>query len=204
MLIFTAMVDDSQKRRRGRPVTTDPAAVGLTALRLFNEKGIDKVTMDDVAIEAGISRSNLFRVFPSKAAVVWGGMHDFTVELERQLKNNESGSIVSQLHKSWVVAMHLLDESLETVRLRLKLIASSPEVYGWGHAQLEEARVVLEKAIEKREGKESVRPRMISSALISASMAVLTWWAVNNDKRSPSEVLDQSFSDFETIFSQVR
>ena len=198
------MVEDSQKRRRGRPVTTDPAAVGLTALRLFNEKGIDKVTMDDVAIEAGISRSNLFRVFPSKAAVVWGGMHDFTVELERQLKNNESGSIVSQLHKSWVVAMHLLDESLETVRLRLKLIASSPEVYGWGHAQLEEARVVLEKAIEKREGEESVRPRMISSALISASMAVLTWWAVNNDKRSPSEVLDQSFSDFETIFSQVR
>ena len=198
------MVDDSQKRRRGRPVTTDPAAVGLTALRLFNEKGIDKVTMDDVAIEAGISRSNLFRVFPSKAAVVWGGMHDFTVELERQLKNNESGSIVSQLHKSWVVAMHLLDESLETVRLRLKLIASSPEVYGWGHAQLEEARVVLEKAIEKREGAKSVRPRMISSALISASMAVLTWWAVNNDKRSPSEVLDQSFSDFETIFSQVR
>lgn len=198
------MVDDSQKRRRGRPVTTDPAAVGLTALRLFNEKGIDKVTMDDVAIEAGISRSNLFRVFPSKAAVVWGGMHDFTVELERQLKNNESGSIVSQLHKSWVVAMQLLDESLETVRLRLKLIASSPEVYGWGHAQLEEARVVLEKAIEKREGERSVRPRMISSALISASMAVLTWWAVNNDKRSPSEVLDQSFSDFETIFSQVR
>ncbi len=198
------MVDDSQKRRRGRPVTTDPAAVGLTALRLFNEKGIDQVTMDDVAIEAGISRSNLFRVFPSKAAVVWGGMHDFTLELERQLKNNETGSIVSQLHKSWVVAMHLLDESLETVRLRLKLIASSPEVYGWGHAQLEEARVVLEKAIQKREGDKTVKARMISSALISASMAVLTWWAVNEDKRSPSEVLDQSFSDFETIFSQVR
>lgn len=198
------MVDDSQKRRRGRPVTTDPAAVGLTALRLFNEKGIDKVTMDDVAIEAGISRSNLFRVFPSKAAVVWGGMHDFTIELERQLKHNTNESIVLQLHKSWVDAMQLLDESLETVRLRLRLIASSPEVYGWGHAQLEEARLVLEKAIEKREGGKSVKPRMISSALISASMAVLTWWAMNDDKRSPSEVLDQSFSDFEIVFSQVR
>lgn len=198
------MVDDSQKRRRGRPVTTDPAAVGLTALRLFNEKGIDKVTMDDVAIEAGISRSNLFRVFPSKAAVIWGGMHDFNVELERQLKNNTNESIVLQLHKSWVDAMQLLDESLETVRLRLRLIASSPEVYGWGHAQLEEARLVLEKAIEKREGVKSVKPRMISSALISASMAVLTWWAMNDDKRSPSEVLDQSFSDFEIVFSQVR
>ena len=32
------------KPRRGRPVTTDPNAVGLTALKLFAEKGIDKVT----------------------------------------------------------------------------------------------------------------------------------------------------------------
>ncbi|MEZ7995471.1 MAG: TetR/AcrR family transcriptional regulator [Aquiluna sp.] len=29
--------------------------------------------MDQVAEAAGISRSNLFRVFPSKAVVVWGG-----------------------------------------------------------------------------------------------------------------------------------
>jgi len=202
--MFTAMVDATEKRRRGRPVTTDPAAVGLTALKLFYEKGIDKVTMDDVAIEAGISRSNLFRIFPSKAAVVWGGMHEFTEELERQLRSSKEGSIVKQLHSSWVAAMHVLDASLETVRLRLKLVGSSPEVYGWGHAQLEEARVVLEKAIAKLDGDKGVRPKMVSSALISASMAVLTWWAEHDDSRSPSEILDQSFKDFEAIFAQVR
>jgi AcrR family transcriptional regulator len=171
---------------------------------MFYEQGIDKVTMDDVAIEAGISRSNLFRVFPSKAAVVWGGMHEFTAELERELGQSEELSIVRKLHNSWVKAMHVLDESLETVRLRLKLIASSPEVYGWGQGQLEEARLVLEKAIAKLDGDKTVRPKMVSSALIASSMAVLTWWAETNDPRSPSEVLDQSFSDFEAIFSQVR
>ncbi|MEY3586741.1 TetR family transcriptional regulator [Aquiluna borgnonia] len=196
------MVATYEKRRRGRPVTTDPAAVGLTALRLFDERGIDRVTMDDVAIEAGISRSNLFRIFPSKAAVIWGGMHEFTEELEKQLKKKSSDSIVKQLHNSWIAAMQVLDQPLETVRLRLKLVASSPEVYGWGQGQLEEARLVLEKAIARVDGEKGVRPKMISSALIAASMAVLTWWATSNDPRSPSEVLDQSFNDFEVIFSQ--
>lgn len=198
------MTDSSEKRPRGRPVTTDPAAVGLTALKLFYELGIDRVTMDDVAQEAGISRSNLFRVFPSKSAVVWGGMQRITEELNRQLENSPETSVVKLLHKSWVGAMHVLDDSLETVRLRLKLIASSPEVYGWGHAQLEEARKVLESSIARFEDSNSVRPKMLSSALIAVSMSVLTWWAETDDPRSVAEVLDESFSDFENIFASVR
>lgn len=194
------MMESSEKRPRGRPVTTDPAAVGLTALKLFTDLGIDKVTMDDVATESGISRSNLFRIFPSKAAVVWGGMHAITEELERQLESNPEKSVVKLLHQSWVGAMHVLDNSQDIVRLRLRLIGSSPEVYGWGHAQLEEAREVLEAAIAKIEGRDSVRPKMISSALMGASMAVLTWWAESNDPRTVAQVLDDSFSDFESIF----
>lgn len=198
------MTDSLEKRPRGRPVTTDPAAVGLTALKLFYELGIDRVTMDDVAIQAGISRSNLFRVFPSKSAVVWGGMQRITEELKRQLASSPETSVVKLLHQSWVGAMHVLDDSLETVRLRLKLIASSPEVYGWGHAQLEEARKVLEAAIARFEDPNSVRPKMLSSALIAVSMSVLTWWAETDDPRSVAEVLDESFSDFEAIFASVR
>ena len=198
------MTDSSEKRPRGRPVTTDPAAVGLTALKLFYELGIDRVTMDDVAQEAGISRSNLFRVFPSKSAVVWGGMQRITEELKRQLESSPETSVVKLLHQSWVGAMHVLDDSLETVRLRLKLIASSPEVYGWGHAQLEEARKVLESSIARLEDPNSVRPKMLSSALIAVSMSVLTWWAETDDPRSVAEVLDESFSDFEAIFASVR
>jgi len=187
------------KPKRGRPVTTDPNAVGLTALRLFSQRGIDKVTMDDVAEAAHISRSNLFRIFPSKAAVVWGGMQEFNQELEKRISENPEKNIVKLLHTSWVQAMHLLDDSLETVRLRLKLIASSPEIYGWGHAQMEEARTVIEKAVRKFSD-DSLRPKIVSSALISASMAILLWWAETEDSRTPSEVLDQGFKDFEKLF----
>ena len=188
------------KRGRGRPVTTDPSAVGLTALRLFAERGIENVTMDEVAEAAGISRSNLFRLFPSKSAVVWGGMHQFNAELRSKLEANPETDIVKLLHTSWVEAMHVLDDSLETVRLRLKLIASSPEIYGWGHGQLEESREVIEDAVRKLSS-EPMRPRVISAAMISVSMAILVWWAQTNDPRTPSEVLDAGFSDFEAVFA---
>lgn len=162
--------------------------------------GIDKVTMDDVAREAEISRSNLFRIFPSKAAVVWGGMHEFNVELAERIKHSPETNLVKLLHTSWVQAMHLLDDSLETVRLRLKLIASSPEIYGWGHGQLEEARQVIEAAVAKLTD-DPMRPKLVSSALISVSMAILMWWAENDDPRTPSEVLDDGFSQFEAVFN---
>ena len=192
-------MDLAQRRGRGRPVTTDPGAVGLSALRLFSERGIDNVTMDDVAEASGISRSNLFRIFPSKSAVVWGGMHEFNSELKRKLEANPETDLVKLLHTSWVEAMHLLDNSLETVRLRLKLIASSPEVYGWGHAQLEEAREVIEASVANLSS-DTMRPRIVSSALISVSMAILVWWAQTDDPRTPSEVLDAGFKDFEALF----
>lgn len=195
-----ASMSGEQKTKRGRPVTTDPGAVGLTALRLFAEKGIDKVTMDDVAEAAAISRSNLFRIFPSKAAVVWGGMHEFTLELEKQINDNPETDVVKLLHASWVKAMTPLDETIETVRLRLKLIASSPEIYGWGHGQMEETRQVIERAVRKF-SQDTLKPKIVSSALISASMAILIWWAETEDKRNPSEVLDKGFKDLETLFS---
>ncbi|CAB4543180.1 unannotated protein [freshwater metagenome] len=188
-----------EKPKRGRPVTTDPAAVGLTALRLFSQRGIDKVTMDDVAEAANISRSNLFRIFPSKAAVVWGGMHEFNIELARQIRENPETDLVKLLHTSWVQAMHVLDTSLETVRLRLKLIASSPEIYGWGQGQLEEARQMIQEAAQ-RLSKDPFRARILSSALISVSMSILVWWAESNDPRNPSELLAAGFRDFEKTF----
>jgi AcrR family transcriptional regulator len=200
--IVSDMPDANEQARRGRPVTTNPIQVGLTALRLFQERGIDNVTMDEVALEAGISRSNLFRVFPSKSAIIWGSMHKFTQDLSENLKSDSETSMITHLHNSWTRTLEDVgDERMETMRLRLRLIASSPEVSGWGYAQLEEARAVIEKEILRLDDSNPMRAKVVSSAMISASMAILTWWAQNDDPRSPSQVLDEGLSDFEAVFN---
>jgi Transcriptional regulator len=61
-------------RRRGRPADVDPDRVALLALRHFAEHGYETTTMDDIAALAGIGRRTLFRYFPSKPDLVWGGL----------------------------------------------------------------------------------------------------------------------------------
>jgi len=189
------------KPRRGRPITTDPNSVSLAALKLFAERGIETVTMDEVAQVAGISRSNLFRIFPSKAAVVWGGLHQFQQELKLRLHGSKDSDLVSLLHGAWVGAMHELDESLETQRLRLKLIGSSPEVYGWGQGQLDEVRKLIEESVVANGG-DALRAKTVSAAIVSASMAIMIHWAQTDDPSTPSQILDKGFRDFEALFSR--
>ena len=194
---------EQPKPRRGRPITTDPSTVSLAALKLFAEKGIENVTMDEVAVVAGISRSNLFRIFPSKAAVVWGGVHKFQEELSKRLETSKDSDLVSLIHSSWVGAMHQFDDSSETRRLRLKLIGSSPEVYGWGQGQLDEVRNIIEASVI-RNGGDALRAKTVSAAIVSASMAIMIHWAETDDPRTPAQILDEGFADFESLFNQAK
>lgn len=197
------MTIEEAKRKRGRPVTTDPSEVGLVAIKLFMQHGVDNVTMDQIAEAAKISRSNLFRIFPSKGAIVWGGMHDFTQIIDEKLRHSTGKEVIPTIHKAWIDALNELDPSTEVTRLRLKLIGSSPTVYGWGQAQFREARRVIEQAVARLEGGSSIRSTMVAAALVAASVQAMIWWAQNNDPRTPADLLDQSFAEFEKIFASV-
>ncbi|WP_309107754.1 helix-turn-helix domain-containing protein [Arthrobacter sp.] len=61
-------------RTTGRPVTIDPDAVARIALQLFADHGYERISMEDIAREAGIGRKSLYRYFSTKADLIWGGI----------------------------------------------------------------------------------------------------------------------------------
>ena len=63
-----------QRTRRGRPQEADPREIARIALELFEREGFDRVTMDEIADAASVSRRTLFRLFPSKWDLVWGSL----------------------------------------------------------------------------------------------------------------------------------
>src|SRR5687767_11738816 len=58
--------------------------VARVAVRLFDRRGFDAVSVDEIARRAGVSRRTLFRYFPSKEDLVFHG-HDRLVGRLREL-----------------------------------------------------------------------------------------------------------------------
>ena len=62
--------------------------VARVAVRLFDRRGFDAVSVDEIARRAGVSRRTLFRYFPSKEDLVFHG-HDRLVGRLRELLARE-------------------------------------------------------------------------------------------------------------------
>jgi TetR/AcrR family transcriptional regulator, repressor for uid operon len=68
---------------QGRPEVTAKVVEG--ALRAIARFGITKLTVDDVAREAGISRATLYRYFPGRGAVLAAVVESETARLQQGL-----------------------------------------------------------------------------------------------------------------------
>ncbi|MEY4457880.1 MAG: hypothetical protein RIS25_473 [Actinomycetota bacterium] len=184
------------RRSPGRPVSIDPAEVALTALHLFTEKGIENVTMDDIAAAAGVSRRTVFRLYPSKAALVWGGMKPWTESLRTELEREDlPEDPADALVEAWVASLEHLDTSLEITRLRLQMIGKSHEAYAWGLNAMAETLGVLAENIEKRTGfsRNSLEVTTLVAAMYAAGHNASVWWAMNDDPRSLAEIIRAGF-----------
>lgn len=211
----------SERRQPGRPVEVDPDALALVALGLFAERGIDGVTMTEVAEAAGLSRRTLFRWFPSKAALVWGGTEEADERFERAwqaagaaiaagtadgraARSNEDRSreLFARVRAAYAASIAPLGESAEITRLRLRLIDANPTVYAWGHelrsgmsARLaEHVAEVLDLPVD------SLQVTARVAAMSGASYAALVWWATHDDPRTPAAAVDEALAVLVPVF----
>lgn len=185
-------------RPTGRPRTIDPDAVSLVALRLFDERGFDEVSMDDVAAAAGVSRRSLFRLFPSKAALVWGGLDEFAVRFTDALAARPaSESAWVALRAAYRVGATFPDDAVEVTRHRLRVIRANPSLERGGEAAVSALTGVIERFVAERDGGsvDDLATRVRAHALAAAASAALTWWATDGAGRA-EDVVDEALGLF--------
>src|ERR1700683_3395414 len=61
---------------RNRATRAVRAEIAAVAIRLFLEQGFEKTTVDQIAVEAGLSRTSFFRYFATKEDVLLGHLED--------------------------------------------------------------------------------------------------------------------------------
>jgi len=187
-------MSSTSDRPTGRPRTIDPDEVSLVALRLFDEQGFDEVSMDDVAAAAGISRRSLFRLFPSKAALVWGGLEEFAARFTDALRSrpaDEPSGVA--LRAAYRVGASFPDETVEVTRHRLRVIRANPSLQRGGDATITSLTDAIVRFVAERDGGsvDDLAVVVRANSLAAATSTALSWWATHGEGR-PADVVDRA------------
>lgn len=121
------------------------------ALRLFRDKGFDRTTVDEIAAEAGVSRTTFFRYFPTKEAVVF-----------------ERGREVGEVFRRWIAERPRHENPLEAFEGALQSLAREARDAGLVKESLAlEELFERNPALRKRQGEH----RQEQIALVAQALA---------------------------------
>lgn len=182
----------SPERAAGRPVAIDAAELARVAIALFAERGYDAVSMADIAEAAGVGRRSLFRYFPSKADLVWGGTEAAVAALERLLGEGAGGRPLGAAYAdAFVRGLAEADIDMGMTRVRLRIIDAHPELRGLASPRLGARSRILERFIAsgRPELAGTVEAAVLAEALGAATYAAIRWWATSSDDPSPVDAL---------------
>lgn len=181
------------RARPGRPAESDPEAIAAVALSLFEEKGYARVTMDDVATAARVSRRTLFRLFPSKAELAWAGLSEVTslTEALAAALPKAHADVAGVLEKVLTPVLVRLGspKAMRFARRRLRIIASSPELMQ--HASLDGVQQRL--AVVLGRGRATSRSRLAARSIVAVGFGAMLWWAEHGGRMTPLEATREAF-----------
>jgi AcrR family transcriptional regulator len=168
------------------------------ALRLFQERGYDRTTVEQIAEAAEVSPSTFFRYFPAKADVVLWDEFDPLIVRAFTDQPRALGSIQALRRAFRAVFAELTPGQHADQQRRLTLILSVPELRAAMLDQFAQATQLIADAVAERTGRrgDDLAVRTLAGAVVGAVMAVM--FAVADDPTADmTTLLDESLAHLE-------
>lgn len=161
-------------------------ALKQAAVELFVEHGYDATATALVAERAGVSEITLFRHFPSKEALLLADPFDpLMAEAVRSRPEIEPAMLALTEGIRQALA-HVHEESVQTLRGLLRVVAATPTLRGAIERNSEETVAALVDALIDR-GVDEMQARVSATAVVAGVSAALLDWA-----RSDQTPLDKA------------
>ena len=199
-------------RERKRIATSK--ALQLAALRLVVERGIDNVTVEQIATAADVSPRTFFNYFPSKEAAIVGEGPTLPVGEEQQLfvSGGEHRVILHDLGELIALAAEHVSIDAEALKLRQEVHRQNPQLasllmLGRRHFEDEIVALVSRRLIadnsewKQDDAARESRARLI--ALVATATMRHAWlrWADGDGDLALAEQMRLSFAEFESLVS---
>jgi AcrR family transcriptional regulator len=175
------------------------------AFELFDERGFDETTVDDIAARAGTGRTTFFRAFGSKEEVVFPDHDTLLASVQARLDAASPGAeAVAVAEAARLVLLHYLAEG-ELARTRYRLTRRVPalrarEIAGQRQYQrvfLAFARPWFERTYG--EGRE-LRAELLADAVVTAHNHVLRQW-LRGRTETPEADFDAAMGEVLGLFA---
>jgi AcrR family transcriptional regulator len=172
-------------------------ALHEAALRLVAERGLDGVTVEDVAERAGVSARTFFNYFPSKDDAVLG--LDPTAAARQVDAFQARPAAETALQALRAVARQQAAEMAQETELwplRLRVIEAHPVLVGRLAAAFGESERALAEAIAERTGTRSdvdVHPTLLAGVAGVAMRTALHRWLATDFTASLPDLVDEAW-----------
>lgn len=189
--------------RRGRRPSTSPHELEKVAFELFDERGFDATTVDDIARAAGIGRRTFFRYFESKNDVVWGSFTEQLEFMRQQFDACPPDQPLMEAVRTVVVDFNRVDAAeIPRHRRRMELILRVPALQAHSTLRFADWRTVVAEFVAQRLRlrQDSLLPQAIAYAALGVALAAYEHWLANAD-RQLVDILDRALHDLATGFT---
>jgi mycofactocin system transcriptional regulator len=178
------VVVQSAPARLGRRRSTTPTHIAEVALDLFSAYGFSEVSVDDVAVAAGIARRTLFRYYPSKNAIPWGDFEAHLRHFAAVLDGTDASVPLRDALRSGLLDFNSFDDfQTEAHRRRMRLILQTAELQAYSTTMYAGWRAVVAQFVAQRTGAgpTDLVPQTIAWSTLGVALAAYEFWLSHED-----------------------
>jgi AcrR family transcriptional regulator len=190
------IVDGDRGGLRDRTRRAVRAELADIALTMFEERGYEKTTVDDIARAAGLTKRSFFRYFPSKEDAAFARIdvlgETVVAEIRSRPADEPPWTCLHQVLRRWDQATLASERELASYRV----IAVTPALRAKLRERREEWRRNVSRALRERPG--TTLDRFTADLLTSAALAILesvsAEWQRTDGTADRAMLLDRAFT----------
>jgi AcrR family transcriptional regulator len=194
---MTTDILDVEPGRRERKKLATRQALQDAALRLVAERGLDRVTVEDISEAADVATRTFFNYFPSKEEALLGDLPEKVATVHRMVLDRAAAEppleAVCQVLRAMTVQRA---ERRQERLLRQQVIERHPGLLARQLGMYASFERALAAAVAERLGpghRDPLYPRVVAAVAVAAARTAVSAWMAGQGRRPLAEILDAAF-----------
>lgn len=174
------------------------------ALDLYDARGFDQTTVEDIAERAGLTKRTFFRHFADKREVLFGSGGNLEDQLVNAVRTApKSLGPLDAVGLGLMAIADRFDEQSEIVARRFRIVRASPEL--WERQLIKFAAMAesVARALRAR-GVSETAAILAAESGITALRIASDRWIRNPGKRSPRQLIGEVLAELRAVAARAR